>query len=213
MVIDRQYANLGRPGSLWQQDGAKDRSWPRLPLRGPRRQLPLGNLAIMPKDCCVTWPRTHSHGHKRALACQENRVANDRFQSTAVVTRRPIVVTNSPKRSFIALRCNPASRTDRVSAGHGLELALPTQRRPWRFSGRTSGPSWNPSFAEVVEKSELGDSSRSQVTTSEPYKITAQWLHPEGAKWCCRPVAVLQRLMKQSFTAPAFDPTRSLGGR
>ena len=38
-------------------------------------------------------------------------------------------MTASPKLSFIALRCQPASRADRMSAGQGIGLALPTHRR------------------------------------------------------------------------------------
>jgi hypothetical protein len=55
--------------------------------------------------------------------------ATDRFESTADVARRLIAVTNSPKRSIIAFRCRHAPRASRVSAGHGLELALPTVSR------------------------------------------------------------------------------------
>lgn len=41
-------------------------------------------------------------GHFRSVARQENRFANERSQSTADMARRPVVVTNSPKRSSIA---------------------------------------------------------------------------------------------------------------
>jgi len=36
-------------------------------------------------------------------------------------------MTASPKLPFIALRCQLASRADRMSAGQGIRLALPTQ--------------------------------------------------------------------------------------
>jgi translation initiation factor 1 len=38
-----------------------------IPVRGARRQLPLGSLTIMPKDCYRAWPRTHSRGQQRSL--------------------------------------------------------------------------------------------------------------------------------------------------
>jgi hypothetical protein len=37
-----------------------------------------------------------------------------------------------------------------MSAAHGAELTLPTQRRPWRFSGRTTGPLCEQRFAVLV---------------------------------------------------------------
>ncbi|WP_137896663.1 hypothetical protein [Ramlibacter sp. 2FC] len=64
------------------------------------------------------------NGHFRSLAHQENRVANDRFQGTADVTRCPSAVTTSPNQSVIALQCLPASGADRMSAGQGTKLAL-----------------------------------------------------------------------------------------
>jgi hypothetical protein len=90
----------------------------------PAGQILILNVSKVPSISPTGAPAL---GHKRAFACQESRVANDRFQSTAVVGRRPIVVPKSPNRSFIAFRCNPALRIDVVSAGQGIELALPTQ--------------------------------------------------------------------------------------
>ena len=40
----------------------------------------------------------------------------------------------------------------RTAASDGYELALPTQRSPWRLSGRTTGPPWKLTFADLVEK-------------------------------------------------------------
>jgi hypothetical protein len=37
------------------------------------------------------------------------------------------VVTSSPKRSVISFRCTHAAAASRESAGHGLELVLPTE--------------------------------------------------------------------------------------
>ena len=76
---------------------------------------------------------THGLGHFRSLGRQDNRVANDRSQSTADVAQRPISVTHSPKRSIIAVRRKPASRADRMAASYGLELALPTLCRHPQF--------------------------------------------------------------------------------
>lgn len=69
-------------------------------------------------------------GHFQSLAGQENRVANDRFQSTAVIARRELSVTSSSKRSLVAYRCRSTSRADRLTAGHGLEMELPTHTSP-----------------------------------------------------------------------------------
>jgi len=74
-------------------------------------------------------------GHFRSLAHQENRIANDQFQCAADVTRWPSAVTASPKLSFVALRCQPASGADHMSAGQGIGLALPTPKAAIQFSG------------------------------------------------------------------------------
>ena len=42
------------------------------------------------------------------------------------------------KLSFIAVRCQPASRADRMSAGHRIGLALPTQSERLMTTNRTS---------------------------------------------------------------------------
>ena len=70
-----------------------------------------------------------------------------RPRSIASSTERP--VNSSPRSGLIASsssrvdglrrrwRFAPASRADRMSAGQGVQLALPTQRSRWRSSGPT----------------------------------------------------------------------------
>jgi hypothetical protein len=68
----------------------------------------------------------------------------------------------------------------------------PTQRRRWQFSGRATGTVWKPTLADVVEKSVLGDCSRSRLATSDRYLVEGEWLHPNAANWRCRPIAAAQ---------------------
>jgi hypothetical protein len=76
---------------------------------------------------------------------------------------------------------------DRMSAALRLDRSQPTQRSPWRLSGRTTGPPWKPTFADVVEKTDFGDSSRSRVAIGDRDKIAGERLHPKIANWRTRP--------------------------
>jgi hypothetical protein len=109
---------------------------------------------------------SHAPGHFQSFKHQENHVANDRSQVTADVARRPTAVTHSPKRPLKDLRCPPASMADRMSAGQGIEKALPTQRSLWRFSGRLTGSACKRPFAELVAKIRV----REQQSFADTYR-------------------------------------------
>ena len=66
---------------------AVDRLWPGRPIREPRRQQSSRNLALASSNRFAARLRTCSPGHFRSLAHQENRVAKDRFESTADFAR------------------------------------------------------------------------------------------------------------------------------
>jgi hypothetical protein len=61
----------------------------------------------------------------------------------------------SPKLSFFAPVMPAGIKDNRMSAGQGIGLALPTQRSPWRFSGRLTDPPWNRSLAKLVQQISL----------------------------------------------------------
>jgi hypothetical protein len=54
---------------------------------------------------------------------------NDRSQGTADIAGRQLAATLAPGRRLNRGRHHPASNADRMSAGQGLQLALPTQLR------------------------------------------------------------------------------------
>jgi hypothetical protein len=76
-----------------------DRLWPNGFSSGCRK-LNLADRAIATNGRFLAPLRIHSDGNFLSLKHQENRVANDRFQGTADVARRPRKVTKSPKRSL-----------------------------------------------------------------------------------------------------------------
>jgi hypothetical protein len=101
---------------------------------------------------------SHTAGHFRSLAHQENRVANDRFQSTADVARRPSTSTTSPMLSFIALRCQPASRAD--------TLCLLVKRSDWPCR-------------PIADSQSSSLSARKQSS-----RVIPAWREPRGRAFC-----------------------------
>jgi hypothetical protein len=65
-------------------------------------------------------------GHFRSSELPENRHANDRLQSTAVIARRPFEGAHSPKQSPTVVQRWSASDAGRTSAVRAAELELPT---------------------------------------------------------------------------------------
>lgn len=79
-------------------------------------------VTFVGRRLCVTEPslrtvrRLSLDGHFQSSNPPESRDANDRFQSTTVIARRPFVGAHSPKESPTVLRRWPASDADRTSA-------------------------------------------------------------------------------------------------
>ena len=68
-------------------------------------------------------------GHFRSSDWSGNRRANDRFQSTAAIRRRPLKHHRSPKQSPDILRRRSRSDAGRTPAVRSAELPLPTHRQ------------------------------------------------------------------------------------
>jgi len=80
-----------------------------------------------------------------------------------------------------------ARGTGRATASETRVLSLPTQRRQWHFFGLATGLLWKRSLANDVEKSALGDSSRSRAGNPDRDKKPAERLHLKVANSRCRP--------------------------
>ena len=84
-------------------------------------------------------PRTHALGHFRSSERSENRAADDWFQSTAAIARRPVERGHSPKRSPTSILSRSTADERGTSAVWSAELAPPTYCSRRRFSHRATG--------------------------------------------------------------------------
>jgi hypothetical protein len=59
---------------------------------------------------------------------------------------------------------------------------------PWRFSSRPTTPLWKVPFAELLRRTEFGNSGHSRESTDDWNKFATERLHPNVANWNCRPI-------------------------
>jgi hypothetical protein len=110
------------------------RQRPLLAETAPSRSTPAA--AVGQRDVRPEGPLSGSRsnlrpGHFRSSELPENRHANDRLQSTAVVGRRPFEGAHSPKQSPTIVRRWSASDAGRTSAVRAAELELRPSAPPF----------------------------------------------------------------------------------
>ena len=126
---------------------------------------------------CWARPGVHTVGHFRSSELPEDRHANDRLQSTAVIARRPFEGAHSPKQSPTVVQRGSASDAGRTSAVRAAELELPTRTRSTRCRIR------RPEAAigrRVSSKSRLGVPS---ALSPCPWKAKSGTGRSDGGRW------------------------------
>ena len=125
--------------------------------------------------------------------------------SAAAYSRRPAIAQaidrSTPELDVGRLRRQPSTgftrrtrspsgrrrRPNRMTAPERCERALSTQRRPWRFSQRATGPPWNLTFADAAKQVRERESGHLQVAIIDMGNVPAERLHPKAAYSPCRP--------------------------
>ena len=79
-------------------------------------------------------------GHFQSFKLPEDRLADDRFQSTAAIGRRPLETAHSPKQSLTISRRWSAIDASRTSGARSADQALPTPTRHRRVRIACSEP-------------------------------------------------------------------------
>jgi hypothetical protein len=81
---------------------------------------------------------------------------------------------------------------------------------------RPTAPLWKLPFAELVRKTDFGNSGHSRESTDDWNKFATERLHPNAANWNCRSIGDILQIrsaaQKQALTGPNLLPCQSIAG-